>query len=69
MQRIRSETTLDTIVFGRNPSFPSVISDNITALTAEDLSRIVEENVYAMRAAREAYIEAESSEKIKRANP
>ena len=57
----------NTIVFGRNPSFPSVISDNITALTAEDLSRIVEENLYAMRAAREAYIEAESSEKIKRA--
>jgi transposase InsO family protein len=57
----------NTIVFGRNPSFPSVISDNITALTAEDISRIVEENLYAMRAAREAYIEAESSEKIKRA--
>ena len=55
------------IVFGRNPGFPSVLSDNIAALTAENLSEIVEENMKTMHAARKAFIEAESSEKIKRA--
>ena len=57
----------NTIVFGRNPSLPSVTSDNLTGLTAESISRIVEENLCAMRAARKAFIESESSEKIKRA--
>ena len=55
------------IVFGKNPSFPSVLSDNITALTAENVSQVVEENMKAMHTARKAFIEAESSEKIKRA--
>ena len=55
----------NTIVFGRNPNLPSVTSDRITGLTAESLSQIVEENLCAMRAARKAFIEAESSKKIK----
>ena len=57
----------NTIVFGKNPSFPSVVSDNIAGLTAENVSQVVEENLQAMRAARKAYIEAESSNKIKKA--
>ena len=55
------------LVFGRNPSFPSVVSDKLPALTAENLACTVEENLSAMRFARKALIEAESSEKIKRA--
>ena len=55
------------LVFGKNPSFPSVLSDNIVALTAENVSEIVQENIKALHIARKAYIEAECSEKIKRA--
>ena len=57
----------NTIIFGKNPSFPSVVSDNIAGLTAENVSQIVEEKLQATRIARKAYIEAESSEKSKRA--
>lgn len=55
------------LVFGRNPSFPSVITDKITALSSDNLSKTVEENLNAMRSARKAFIESESSERIKRA--
>jgi len=55
------------LVFGRNPSFPSVLSDKLPALTAENLACTVEENLCAMRSARKAFVEAESSEKLKRA--
>lgn len=55
------------IVFGRNPSMPSVLNDKLPALE-ENVSNItVERNLAAMRSAREAFIQCESSEKIKRA--
>ena len=54
------------IVFGRNPNMPGVPDDKLPAL--EEVSSItVERNLAAMRSAREAFIQSESSEKIKRA--
>ena len=56
------------MVFGRNPNFPSVLNDKLTGLSCDDdLAYTVEENLKAMRAAREACIKAESSDKLKRA--
>ena len=56
------------MLFGRNPNFPSVLNDKLTGLSCDDdLAYTVEENLKAMRAAREACIKAESSDKIKRA--
>ena len=57
----------NTLVFGKNPNFPSVISDKLPAITAENLSSTVETNLKALRAAIEGFIEVESSEKLKRA--
>jgi transposase InsO family protein len=56
------------MVFGRNPNFPSVLNDKLPGLSCDgDLSYTVEDNLKAMRAAREACIKAESSDKLKRA--
>ena len=57
----------NTLVFGRNPNYPSVITDQLPALTAKNLSHTVEENLKAFRSAREGFIKADSSERIKRA--
>ena len=55
------------MVFGKNPNLPSVLTDKLPAMSTEDASYTVQENLKAMRAAREACIKSESSEKIKRA--
>ena len=55
------------IVFGRNPNYPNVLTNNLPALEDEPSSLTVSENMKAMFAAREAFIESECSEKIKRA--
>jgi len=59
----------NTLVFGRNPNFPSVFTNKLPAMSAEEgsLTNIVQENLKAMKKARESFISAESSEKIKRA--
>jgi hypothetical protein len=43
------------------------MTDKLPALTAENISETVEKNLKAMRSAREGFIQAESSERIKRA--
>ena len=56
------------MVLGRNPNFPWVLNDKLTGLSCDDdLAHTVEENLKAMRAAREACIKAESLDKLKRA--
>ena len=57
----------NTLVFGKNPNFPSVIRDKVPALTAENLCDTVQKNLSAMKSARENFIKSESSERIKRA--
>lgn len=55
------------IVFGKNPNGPSVLHDQLPVLE-ENVSRVtIECNLVEMRSAREAFIQSESSEKIKRA--
>ena len=55
------------LVFGRNPNIPSVLNNKPPALCDEHISVTVKKDLRAMHSAREAFIKAESSEKIKRA--
>ena len=57
----------NTLVFGKNPNIPSVTTDKLPALTAENLTETVQRNLTAMKLARESFIKADTSEKIKRA--
>jgi len=57
----------NTLIFGKNPNFPSVVTDKLPAMRTDHTSITVEENLRAMRAARENYVKAESSDRIKRA--
>ena len=51
----------------RNPNFPNVHDNKPPALEGKSTSKIVSENLAALHAARQAFIESESSEKIRRA--
>ena len=55
------------LVFGHNVNIPSVLYDKLPALESSTSSDIIRENMNAMHVARQKYIEAESSEKIRRA--
>ena len=54
-------------VFGRNINLPSVLTDALPALEPTQSSEAVRRNLEAMHAARENFIKAESSERIRRA--
>ena len=56
------------LVLGNNPKLPSVLSDKPPAfLSDQKVSQILEDNLKSLHAAREAFIQAESSAKIRRA--
>ena len=55
------------LVFGFNPNLPSVLIDDLPALEPVTLSDSVYQNMNAMHKARCAFIEAEASERIRRA--
>ena len=55
------------MVFGKNPNLPSILVDKPPALEGVSSSDIVADNLNAMRNARKAYVECESSEKLRRA--
>lgn len=55
------------LVFGKNTNFPNVLNNELPALETRVSSVTVEKNLNAMNNARRAFIESESSEKIKRA--
>ena len=55
------------LVFGKNPNFPSFLNDKLPALEGISTSEVVANNLNAMHAARKAFIESESSEKLRRA--
>ena len=55
------------LVFGRNTNTPSVLIDHPPALESATSSDIIRMNLNAMYSARKRYVEAESSEKIRRA--
>ena len=58
--------TPNILVFGRNPNTPTVLSSELPALEKAS-TETVRDNLNAMHAARKAFIQKESSEKIKRA--
>ena len=55
------------LVFGYNTNFPSVLTDELPALSTKAENDVIRTNIEARHTAREKYIQAESSEKIKRA--
>ena len=56
-----------TLVFGYNPRLPSVFVDKPPAVSNSKYTEIVEEHLKVMRRARTAFLQAESSERIRRA--
>ena len=55
------------LVFGHNPNFPNVMTNQLPALDASTSSEILATHLNALHAAREAFIQSESSEIIRRA--
>ena len=55
------------LVFGHNVSLPNVLTDDLPALSGTTSSDIVRKNLQAIHSARKSYVEAENSEKIRRA--
>ena len=55
------------LLYGHNPNFPSALNNELPALETNTNSEIIFNNMKAMATAREAFIKAESSEKLKRA--
>ena len=55
------------LVFGHNINMPCVLNDEPPALTSTTSSDIIRKNMNALHLARKNYIEAESSERIRRA--
>ena len=55
------------LVFGKNPNFPSTLTDEPPALEGITRSRTVGQHITSLHATRKAFTEAESSEKIRRA--
>ena len=55
------------LVFGRNINTPSVLIDRTPALTTVTSSDIIRDNLNAIHSSRKNYMEAEASEKIRKA--
>ncbi|XP_057305251.1 uncharacterized protein LOC130642182 [Hydractinia symbiolongicarpus] len=55
------------LVFGHNVNTPTILTDHLPALEPTTSSEIVRKNLSALHKARENFIKAESSERIKRA--
>ena len=54
------------LAIGCNLTLPSTLHDKLPSLSSRPSSKIVEENLKALHAARSAFIESENSEKIRR---
>ena len=52
---------------GCNPVLPNILNDNLPALSNRPSSEILKDNLNALHMAREAFIQSENSEKIRRA--
>ena len=55
------------LVFGKNPNLPNFLHDKPPALGGKSTVEIIRNNLNALHKAREAFIECESSERLKRA--
>ena len=54
-------------MFGRNVNMPTVLEDKLPALESNTSSDIIRKNLKALHSARKNFIQAESSERIRRA--
>ena len=55
------------LVFGRNPTLPSVVTDELPALEGTTISQNFAKHINALHSSRQAFIKAESEERIRRA--
>ena len=55
------------LVLGTNPRLPSYLTDEAPALTQESSSKLMQDNLNALHAARAAFISCENDEQIRRA--
>ena len=55
------------LVFGQNPNLPNIMTDNPPALQGSTTSEVLATHINALHAARQAFIQSESSERIRRA--
>lgn len=55
------------LVFGRNPTLPSVVIDELPALEGTTISQNFAKHINALHSSRQAFIKAESEERIRRA--
>ena len=55
------------MVFGKNPNLPSALTDEPPALENVTSSQVVADHLNAISAARKAFLEAESFDKLKKA--
>lgn len=55
------------LVYGENPNLPSVLIDDLPALEGSSESKCVTEHLIGLHEARKAYIEVETSDRIRRA--
>ena len=58
----------NTLVFGRNPSFPNYLENRAPANNPLAISKYIADNLSALHAAREAAVQQEACEKLKRAS-
>lgn len=55
------------LVFGRNPNLPNIMTENAPALDGQTMSQVLGRHLNSLHAARKAFIESETSERIRRA--
>ena len=53
------------LAIGTNPRLPSSLHDRPPALTHESANKLIQNNLNALHKAREAFIQAENSDRIK----
>ena len=55
------------LVFGRNPNFPSMLTEKLPTLDNKMNSGVLLDNLNALHTARKAFVSAEADERIRRA--
>ena len=55
------------LVFGQNPNLPGIMTDGLPALIGATSSKVFADHLNALHKSRRAYIQTESSERIRRA--
>ena len=56
------------LAFGHNPNFPALIDSSVATTEEATSSKLIADHLNAMHAARNSFVENESSDKLRRAN-